>query len=687
MNSYLKKALSGLAVFGFVFLLSALLNASPLLEQMNTKLVNGLYGERGHSDEIVIVGIDEPSLKSISEGGLGFLDSWDRTFISETLEAVREGGSHSIFLDLIFFNPVQNVHFTDLNEIASSVTSDSEFVEDLLTYLGDVHPQDQALADSLGEDVFLLEYTNSSSLDIFTSQAREGFAQSNPEGNDQVIRSLPLLYEGEETLALKMVRDYLYGAGSEQGYFEGEVYVFDGNRSIPSVVNDQYLINYAGETLSFPVVSFVDVYKGRVDPSVFDGKMVLIGATAPILQDNHLTPIDPEVPMPGVEIQANAIQTILDGAFLKEQGSAGFLVFVGFVVAVSIFVYIGLPVWVGALLLAAELVAFPFYAQWMFNQGVIVNMVWPVFAMVLTYLTSLAYRYVTEFKEKRKIQSAFGHYVSPALVKEIAKNPELLKLGGERRNISILFLDFENFTALSESLKPQKVVELVNTYFGALAEVIMEHGGTVDKFEGDAIMALFGAPVPSEDHALKACESALALMQKMEELAQTTGSGLKLRIGIASGESIVGNMGSVKRFDYTAMGDTVNIASRLESGNKFYGTRVLVNAEAMNAGQSTLSFRRVDRVRFKGKKEAVDIYEVLGWKSEMSPEGAEVLNEWHQALEYYRNGAWNEAETRLQAMLTKMPGDKAAEAYLKRIEVLKMNPPAGWDGVWTFEVK
>ena len=415
--------------------------------------------------------------------------------------------------------------------------------------------------------------------------------------------------------------------------------------------------------------------------------MVLIGATAPILQDRHFTPIDQKVPMPGVEIQANAIQTILDGEFLQNQNTGGFLILTALMLLLGVGAFLYAPVGFGALVLVLQLVAFPFFARWSFKQGVIIDLIWPVVALLIAYLASLAYRYATEFKEKRKIKSAFGHYVSPELVEEISKNPDALQLGGERREISTLFLDLENFTTLSESMEPQAVVKLINQTFDALTQVILEHGGTVDKFEGDSIMALFGAPLPQTDHAQQACMTALALREKMKQLNADMGTELALRIGIASGESIVGNMGSKTRFDYTAMGDTVNTASRLEGANKFYGTRILVNSEAMKAAQEILSFRRIDRVRLKGKEEALDIYEIMGTREGLSEAGELLINDWHQALEYYRNADWAEAEKRIRGVLKKLPSDGPAKVYLTRISTLKAAAPAGWDGTWRFEEK
>lgn len=652
----------GLCLIALPLLIAFALHGSDVFEGFGKKLSHGLYSPRETSSEIVIVAIDDVS---ISKENLGPFASWPKGYYAQVIHQMRNAGAQSIFLDVIFDNPSTSLSYAELQALTENAESFDALGENLMNYLTEIHPQDKLLAESLGLDVFLTESKNNRSLALFTEKAQSVQATLDPEENQQAIYTVPL----ENSVSLKIAENYLNDSDLAQ--------------KIPDLKNNQMYINYASLPYTYPSVSFVDVYLGKVPDSVFKNKIVLIGATAPILQDRHFTPIDQEVPMPGVEIQANAIQTILEGAFLRPQKHLGFLLMVGGMLVLGVAAFLYLPVLLGAGVLILELAAFPFFAQWSFKHGIIVDLIWPVLALVVAYLSSLAYRYGTEFREKRKIKSAFGHYVSPELVDEISKNPEALKLGGERRELSTLFLDLENFTHLSESMEPQAVVKLINTTFDALTEVIMAHGGTVDKFEGDAIMALFGAPLPRTDHALQACLTALALKAKMKDL----NNGLQIRIGIATGESIVGNMGSQRRFDYTAMGDTVNTASRLESGNKFYGTRILVNPAAFKAAQESLSFRRVDRVRLKGKEEAIDIYEILGPKASLTPAGEAWIHQWHEALEYYRNGQWEEAERRIQTVLKQLPGDGPAQVYLKRIEALRINPPHGWDGVWRFDAK
>lgn len=296
----------------------------------------------------------------------------------------------------------------------------------------------------------------------------------------------------------------------------------------------------------------------------------------------------------------------------------------------------------------------------------------------------LAYRNFTEFREKRKLRSAFAHYVSKDLIENVISNPDALKLGGERRNISVLFLDIENFTTLSEKLEATQVVEVINNYFDALSNLIMDLQGTVDKFEGDAIMALFGAPIPSEDHAEKACHAALKIREKMAELNKISGFNLNVRVGVATGEAVVGNMGSKERFDYTAMGDTVNTASRLEGINKFYSTRILVTEGSYNSVKDKFSFREIDTICPKGKNDALKIYELLGLADGITEEGKAVVATWVEALNAYRAGNWDAAVAKIHEVQLKLPEDGPSKTFLERIEEMKKSPREGWDGVWKF---
>lgn len=683
------------------------MRASPLLDELDQKISNSLYDGHEVAEEIVIVGVDEKSLSPVSEGGLGSFYDWPKDYYATVLESVQSCGSSSILLDFIFTSKTESVTIYEMAAEMLEVDGFEEFGKSMAGYLSGENEADLELIEQLsGGDVFMVKYPSSDpelidnalyvngedgSLDYFTDHSLTAFATTGAENTSAAVYSLPIGYyvgaEFEESASLRLARHYLYGE-TDSGEFsaDNESYIFDDLRSTP-VEDGEFLINYVAEPYSYPTYSFADVYFGKVDADVFDDKIVLIGATAPILQDRHFTPIDQQTPMPGIEIHANAIQTILDGNFLEYQETGSFILVLAlmaaFVIGLSLYSHVA----IGATALLSMLFVFPLYAQWSFDNGVIPNLIWPVAAVIAAYLATLAYRNFTEFRDKRKLKNAFAHYVSPELVQQISENPDQLTLGGERRRITVMFLDIENFTSMAENAEPAKIVSLINTYFDALAKVIIEHGGTVDKFEGDAIMALFGAPVASKDHGLKACQTALAIRDRVAQLNKETGKNLNVRIGLATGDAIVGNMGSFDRFDYTAMGDTVNTASRLEGGNKFYGTRILVNSHTVDGAQKVMTFRRIDRVRLKGKSEATDVFELMGPNGKINEEGKALIEVWHQSLEYYRNQKWDEAESRVKKVLSKMPHDGPALTYLKRIQDLRNNPPGGWDGTWGFSDK
>lgn len=675
------------------------------LNSVERNLSSRFYHPRDVSQEILVVAIDESSIAPVEEGGLGRSGSWGMSVFASTLNSIEIGEPSTVYLDLLFSNPSDGMSSKDIQEVAEQYSSVGDFAPQILSYLGVNHPEDAAFAEVLSDyqNVFLLKsiqqelsfdpVTNSTlydeailPIDLFAKVAKSAFARVTAledSTNSSMIFSIPRYYRDVNETKVEANVDFQLA----------EIYLGHDLGEVP-LKNGQMFINYAAKPYSFPTVSFSDVYNGKVSPDVFKNKIVLIGGTAAILQDRHFTPIDSVIPMPGVEIHANAIQTLLEGAYLQDQGAADFVaqsvVSLTALVAVSLFA----PFWLSGIFFLLMLGLFPTYAQARFDHGVIVQVITPLVSLILAYVAVLLYRNLTEFAEKRKLREAFSHYVAPELVSQITEHPELLALGGEKRVITAFFLDIENFTHLSEGLSPQEVVKLINLYFDALSKVVMAHGGTVDKFEGDAIMALFGAPVPSEDHAVKACAAALAIREKMAELNAASGRTLNVRIGLATGEAIVGNMGSENRFDYTAMGDTVNTASRLEGANKFYGTKILVTQGTFEAAQSAIFFRRVDTVRLKGKDTAVHIYEVLGTEAGATPEGKSVVNDWHSALEFYKAGDWAAAEKAMQSVLARLPKDGPAETLLGRIPELKRlhqeGPPGRcpvWDGVWTFDSK
>ncbi|MDP2913902.1 MAG: adenylate/guanylate cyclase domain-containing protein, partial [Candidatus Aminicenantes bacterium] len=314
--------------------------------------------------------------------------------------------------------------------------------------------------------------------------------------------------------------------------------------------------------------------------------------------------------------------------------------------------------------------------------------VFPFAAVLLTLIGASVLNYKIEGQQRRFIKSVFSHYLSPAVIDRLIEDPKRLQLGGEEREITSFFSDVEGFTPISEKLSPSELVALLNAYLSEMTEIILEEGGTLDKYEGDAIVAFWNAPLDDPDHAYRACRAALSCQKKLEEIGpdfiQRFGLGVRARIGLNTGPAVVGNMGSGRRFDYTAMGDTINLAARLEGACKTYGVPILVGERTFESVQDRILAREVDRVRVVGKKQPVKIFELIGELGTVGPGEIDKVILFHKGLQLYRNWQWDGA---IQIFGT-FPGDAVAGIYQDRCRAYRQDPPpADWDGVADLKTK
>jgi adenylate cyclase len=317
-------------------------------------------------------------------------------------------------------------------------------------------------------------------------------------------------------------------------------------------------------------------------------------------------------------------------------------------------------------------------------------------AVAFSYLGSIAYVAVVEGRDKRFIKSAFGKYVSPAVVNTISDNPDTLKLGGAKRELTILFSDLAGFTDLSEKLDPQALVTRINDYLSEMTDLVMAEDGTLDKYIGDAIMAFWNDPLPSPDHADRAIRCAIRMQRKMTEMnarwssADPASDTMKVRIGINTGTVVVGNVGGKDRFDYSALGDAVNLAARLEPANKSYDTLVMISENTLRAATpSAYRYRELDRIAVKGKLRPVTVYEVVETADTPLPEHREqALRHYDSGLVAYKRRDWELAATYFEAALAADPADGPSSVYLERCrEHIANPPPADWDFVVRRTVK
>ena len=457
--------------------------------------------------------------------------------------------------------------------------------------------------------------------------------------------------------------------------------------SRPPLRSGQARVAFYGGPGTFPTYSFIDVREGRVSPQFFKGKTVLIGATAPDLHDAALTPFGGGKLMNGVEIQANFAAALREGdarllTELSPALSAILYVLLALLVAASLGV---LRLRYGVLVAAGSVFVYLLAALSLSGRGRLLLPVWyPFLAMIGAAVIEVCVRYVGERGERRRIRDAFGRYLAPQVIRRIETGEVPLALGGARREATILFSDIRGFTTLSERLTPEQLVSLLNEYLTAMTTVVLDHEGVVDKYIGDAIMAFWNAPVPQADHAVRAARTALGMRDRLETLrsewAERNLPDIRVGIGLNGGEVVIGNMGSEQRFDYTAIGDEVNLASRLESLTKYYGVTILISEFVRRQLGEDFFCRRLDLVTVKGKEKPVAVYELMGETSRVDEKARELASGFEKAIALFLARRWDEAEASFAALHARHD-DRAALLYVDRCRAYRHEPPAEeWDG-------
>jgi adenylate cyclase len=460
-----------------------------------------------------------------------------------------------------------------------------------------------------------------------------------------------------------------------------------GDEEIPVDEIGRMLIDFRGPPGTFPAYSIADLIAHRVPPAAVAGKIVLVGMTAHALGDRKVTPTAGD--FPGVEIHANAIDNVLRGDFVRRsrvEGSAEEdAVALVLVLAISVAAAYLSPLWSAASALWV-IVGFSAYAQYrLVYDGVLTDVVLPLAAAILTYTVLATYRYMTEGSEKRFMRSALEHYLNPEVVESVVDDPEGLRLSGERRHLAILFSDIVNFTSRAERFDAERLVSLLNAYMNEMCGIVLDSKGTLDKLMGDGIMAFWGAPNEIENPAGAAIDCALKMLEELERLRREDErfADVDIGIGIATGDAIVGNLGSEHRFDYSAVGDTVNLASRLEGLTRHFHVHLLVNRQTLIEAAGNYCAREVGLVKVKGKEQLVPIVDVAGRAGNgIDPTFYERFN---RALEHIRNGEATTANTMLQALSREAPEDALVNLYLEKIVEATDGQPT--EMVFEFETK
>lgn len=514
---------------------------------------------------------------------------------------------------------------------------------------------------------------------------------------DGIVRRAPLVMAWQEriypSLALAAV---LKAVGADTAVLRltsgGVESLRIGSQVVPLDSRGRMLLHYRGGRRTIPTFSVLDVLQDRLEPGALDGRVVFLGTSATGLMDIRATPLDAF--FPGVEAQATVADTIISGDFLQYPDWAPGLeltLVVGTGLLSTLLLTRLSGLW--PLLPLAVLAGAAWFGAYhtLANQGLYLSPLMPLVTLGSNFGLLSFLKFWSEEREKRKIRGSFEHYLSPEVIALVIKDPKLLKLGGEKMDLTVFFTDIRNFTTLSEKLGPQELVAFMNEFHSAMTGIILEQGGTLDKYIGDAIMAFFGAPVEQPKHALIGCRTALLMMESLYECRTNWCfpgfSRIEIGVGISSGEMVVGNMGSARRMSYTVMGDQVNLAARLEGLTKLYGVKILISQFTHAQLEGKIVCREMDLVRVKGKTKPVAIFEPFNADYFTGGQFA-FIPPFEQGLKAYRDRRFAQAEGLFEKTLALKPGDRPSLMYIERCRaLLSVPPPNEWDGVWTMTSK
>ncbi len=708
--------------------------------------------EESSIDSVVIIDIEQNSIE-----GLGNYNDWPHAYHGQLIDVVTSGNPKALLFDIIF-DPENTFNYDLVNALISENAPQEEYLsqetdqylvsndpsrfvlstiesqkvyhalvfelEDTLNfqYKMDSEPEgydrpdhlinlplDQALRLPIGDRL-----TNTH-MDLINAAKRAGSANF-PQDEDGIIRRAPtaIYFEGPNhvypTLVLAAVMDILGIPADGFDYdFDNLILRLSDTtgtviREIPIDDQGRMFVNYYGRFKTFYYLPYMYCFDPEMlDPSYWEGKVALVGASLPGLMDLRNTPV--QETFSGVEIHANVIHSVLQNEFVSITDAQTNLwvlliicILLGALVSIPAKPLYTLPV---PLLAIAVWVIFTYYA--FFNDLRMWEVIRPAISMGGTYLGIFLYNFLIVEKDKRFLKDTFGTYISPELIDQMFDAKEEPSLGGEEGYHTAFFTDIQSFSAFSEKLSATDLVELLNDYLTEMTNILLDNKGTLDKYIGDAIVAFYGAPAPVDDHEYWACLTAVKMQEGLAELrAKWQGEGdrwpeivhhMQNRIGINTGPMVTGNMGSTMRMNYTMMGDTVNLAARLEASAKQYGVYIQVAEETYKICKDKFIWRDLDYVIVMGKTEPAQVFELITETGNMPPGYDKLLPAYHEAVKLYRNQDWAKA---IEAFKTSdeledmFPGRKTnpSRVYIPRCEHYKENPPGDdWDGSWALTKK
>ncbi len=683
-DAHMRRVVAAITILLGSLLLLALLDFAGAVERLeiltrDARVATGI-GRQPPAADLLLCWIDQDSMDAVRQDGFGF--PWPRDIYADGLRYIASGQPKAIVLDILWSEPRENAE------------EDREFGRTLQAITHDVHAfkfVDRREGGLHAEET-----------ERFAARGRPlpEFLRDSPDERGLVL-PIPEIATGADVLGFVNVRpdaDKVFRHYDLARRFRGQSHASLGLAAVQLARPDfvppaaRIALNFRGPEFTYPKLKFLNVAKSAaqveanekplVDRTFFRDKIVIVGIHADGYEDITATPTSRV--FPGPELHATAIDNLLHGDWLRELPLAWPLA--GLLAAAATAAVFLVPSAPGALVAALALLAGLVAAGLLLLARTgILPLAAPALAWGFASGGAFFYRLVVEGRQKRELKRAFTSYMAPEVVAEVLAHPEGVRLGGEKRQLTLFFTDLAGFTTLAERAGPEPLVAFLNDYFTRMCAHVMREKGVVDKFIGDAIMALFGAPLARPDHGLAAVRAALAMQAENlrldAELVARGWPAVQTRIGIHAGEAIVGNMGSQSRFDYTAIGDAVNLASRLEGANKAFGTRCLVSETAWAQAAGEIAGREVGRVRVVGRGAPIAVYEPFGPAAGLSDVDRHFLDSYDAALASLRSGAAEAARKAISALASARPRDGVLQQYLTHLA----NP--AWDGVFSLDSK
>ncbi len=719
MNPRRKKIFTALSVTGGCVLIAGLFSFFNLSQQWEHQVQDILYRDfqtEQHPDETVIIAIDQNSLNHF-EKNYQTLWPFPRDIYAAVTEYLRLCGARAILFDVIFSSPdIDRVNiaaeaadsaFALQMQIAGNVILATQMEDSTRTAL-EAQPERYTRRFEYSVPEHLIRSYPSITLPIarFQNVAAHPGAVNFFTDDDGICRQIPLLFRHKDriypymALAASMICENQDSVGFDQE--KGTLTV--GRRRIPLDRKGFFNIYWYGAggpgntfhyvSIAQVIQSYIQMKSGQtplIQPEVFKNRAVFIGATAAGLLDLKPTPFSSLEPYPGVEVYATIYSNIMRGEYIRFFPNLIWMVILAGMIFLLTFAWQRVKIWQSALISVIILIVPLIIAVWAFRAHcTFFPVVSTEFGLVLSVITILLINYFTEGREKKLIKKVFNRYLHPAVVDNLTKNPEKLEMGGKEIVATVMFSDLQGFTGISELFTPPEIVQFLNQYFTRVEQIIFESNGMLDKYTGDGIMAIFGAPLETQQHAEMACRAALGFKKLSQFAIETKGQKIPLitRLGINSGNFVVGNIGSANRMDYTAIGDTVNLSARLEGVNKLYGTQNIISESTYAFVKDQFICRELDYIRVKGRDKPLTIYNVVCLPEEITPAVEDFLKRHTAALGQYRERAFTKAGEAFQQISEHFPEDPVARVFARRCQQLLTNPELiDEEGVFNITVK